>query len=240
MNLFELFVKIGADDSGLQSGIKKAGAVVKGFAKAAGVATGAAVAGVAAITKASVSAYANYEQLVGGVDTLFTGPEQSAEDFAKTLSASKEEIKKFQREAGIRVDGIIGPETMGAIRKRLNSLVDVSSKGAEIVKANAKRAYETAGMDMNTYMETVTSFSASLIQSLGGDTVKAAEYADMAIRDMADNANKMGTDIGAIQNAYQGFAKQNYTMLDNLKLGGRCCLAEYKPCENGENLMKAA
>ena len=77
----------------------------------------------------------------------------------------------------------------------------------------------TAGMSANEYMETVTSFSASLIQSLGGDTLKASAYADRAITDMSDNANKMGTDIGMLQNAYQGFAKQNYTMLDNLKLG---------------------
>ena len=90
---------------------------------------------------------------------------------------------------------------------------------AETVIQNAKRAYETAGLSANEYMETVTSFSASLLQSLGGDTEKAAQYADMAITDMSDNANKMGTDMASIQNAYQGFAKQNYTMLDNLKLG---------------------
>ena len=84
------------------------------------------------------------------------------------------------------------------------------------VKANADKAYETAGLSANAYMETVTSFSASLLQSLGGDTAKSAQIADMAIVDMADNANKFGTDMGMIQNAYQGFAKQNYTMLDNL------------------------
>lgn len=83
----------------------------------------------------------------------------------------------------------------------------------------ADNAYKTAGMSANEYMETVTGFSASLIQSLGGDTEKGAKYADMAITDMSDNANKMGTDMSLIQNAYQGFAKQNYTMLDNLKLG---------------------
>ena len=77
---------------------------------------------------------------------------------------------------------------------------------------NAENAYKTAGMSANDYMETVTSFSASLIQSLGGDTQKAAEYADMAITDMSDNANKMGTDMEMIQNAYNGFAKQNYTI----------------------------
>ena len=90
---------------------------------------------------------------------------------------------------------------------------------ANTVIANANKAYKTAGMSANNYMETVTSFSASLLQSLGGNTVKAASYADRAIVDMSDNANKMGTNMRDIQNAYQGFAKQNYTMLDNLKLG---------------------
>ena len=83
----------------------------------------------------------------------------------------------------------------------------------------ANRAYETAGLSANEYMDTVTSFSASLLQGLGGDTEKAAEIANQAVIDMADNANKMGTSMEMIQNAYQGFAKQNYTMLDNLKLG---------------------
>ena len=87
------------------------------------------------------------------------------------------------------------------------------------IQRYAANAYKTAGLSANEYMETVTGFSASLIQSLGGDTEKAAKYADMAITDMSDNANKMGTDMSSIQNAYQGFAKQNYTMLDNLKLG---------------------
>ena len=112
----------------------------------------------------SVKGYSDYEQLAGGVETLF-------------------------------------------------------KKSSQSVINNASKAYQTAGMSANEYMETVTGFSASLLQSLGGDTQKAAEKADMAIRDMSDNANKMGTDITSIQNAYQGFAKQNYTMLDNLKLG---------------------
>ena len=90
---------------------------------------------------------------------------------------------------------------------------------AGVVMANADKAYKTAGLSANAYMETVTSFSASLLQSVGGDTAKSAQIADMALIDMADNANKFGTDMASIQNAYQGFAKQNYTMLDNLKLG---------------------
>jgi len=89
-------------------------------------------------------------------------------------------------------------------------------------------------------MQNVTSFSAALIKSMDGDTAAAAEMANTAMIDMADNANKMGTDMSSIQTAYQGFAKQNYTMLDNLKLGGHASLAEYKPRENGETLMHAA
>ena len=84
----------------------------------------------------------------------------------------------------------------------------------------AENAYKTAGMSANEYMNTVTSFSASLLQSLGGDTEAAAKYADMAVTDMSDNANKMGTSMEMIQNAYQGFSKQNYTMLDNLNIFG--------------------
>lgn len=142
----------------------KLGEVAKGAAKVALAVVGATATAVGALVKQAVESYAEYEQLVGGVDTLFG-------------SASAEVQKK------------------------------------------ADNAYKTAGMSANEYMETVTGFSASLIQSLGGDTEKAAKYADMAIMDMSDNANKMGTDMSLIQNAYQGFAKQNYTMLDNLKLG---------------------
>ena len=116
------------------------------------------------VTKSAVSHYAEYEQLVGGVETLFK---------------------------------------------------DSSGK----LIGYAEKAYKTAGMSSNQYMDTATSFAASLIQGLGGDTAKAVELTNLAITDMSDNANKMGTDIGSIQDAYQGFAKQNYTMLDNLKLG---------------------
>ena len=143
---------------------KKVGNAVKTGLKVASVAITAAATGVAALTKAAVENYAEYEQLVGGVETLF--------------GTSADEVQKY-----------------------------------------AANAYKTAGMDANKYMETVTSFSASLLQSLGGDTAAAAKVGDMAITDMADNANKMGTSMESIQNAYQGFAKQNYTMLDNLKLG---------------------
>lgn len=105
------------------------------------------------------------------------------------------------------------------MEQQVGGVETLFKNSANKVIANANKAYKTAGMSANNYMETVTSFSASLLQSLGGDTAKAASYADRAIVDMSDNANKMGTNMRDIQNAYQGFAKQNYTMLDNLKLG---------------------
>ena len=110
-------------------------------------------------------------------------------------------------------------QAYGSYEQLVGGVNKIFGDSADQVIANAAQAYTTAGMSANEYMETVTSFSASLIQSLEGDTVKAAEYADMAIADMSDNANTFGTDISSIQNAYQGFAKGNYTMLDNLKLG---------------------
>ncbi len=105
------------------------------------------------------------------------------------------------------------------MEQQVGGVETLFKNSANTVIANANKAYKTAGMSANNYMETVTSFSASLLQSLGGDTAKAASYADRAIVDMSDNANKMGTNMRDIQNAYQGFAKQNYTVLDNLKLG---------------------
>lgn len=105
------------------------------------------------------------------------------------------------------------------LEQSIGGVETLFGKSADKVIANADKAWKTAGLSANAYMEQATSFSASLLQSLGNDTKKAAKYADMAIIDMSDNANKMGTDIELIQNAYQGFAKQNYTMLDNLKLG---------------------
>lgn len=159
-------VKIGAeiDEQSFKSGLSKLGGVAKAGLAATTAAIGAASAAVGGIAKASVEAYASYEQLTGGVETLF--------------KTSSDKVMEY-----------------------------------------ANNAYKTAGMSANEYMETVTSFSASLLQGLGGDTAAAADLADQAIIDMSDNANKMGTDISMIQNAYQGFAKQNYTMLDNLKLG---------------------
>ena len=175
MNLFELFVKIGADTTEANKGIDEVGQKTSGLGEKlkSGLATAgkAAVAGVAAGATAigalgtkAVAAYADYEQLVGGVETLFKDSQDQVMDYANN-------------------------------------------------------AYKTAGLSANEYMETVTSFSAALLQSLDGDTSAAADKANLAITDMSDNANKMGTDMTSIQNAYQGFAKSNYTMLDNLKLG---------------------
>lgn len=121
---------------------------------------------------------------------------------------------------GVSGAGVMASLNEGAKLQQSTGGVETLFKGeAGIVMENANKAYKTAGLSANEYMEQVTSFSASLLQSLGGDTKKSAKVADMAMVDMADNANKFGTDMGSIQNAYQGFAKQNYTMLDNLKLG---------------------
>ncbi len=158
---------LSAAAKGSISALKGAGSAVLALVKAAKLATAALAAAEAAVgtlAKSAVASYGDYEQLVGGVETLF-------------------------------------------------------KDSAGQVQQYADNAYQTAGLSANEYMETVTGFSASLLQSLDGDTARAADLADLAIRDMSDNANKMGSDMESIQNAYQGFAKQNYTMLDNLKLG---------------------
>ena len=145
-----------------------------------------------ALSTQAVQCYADYEQLVGGVETLFGAGGQSVEEYAASVGKSVDDVKD-----------------------EYDSLMSAQGK----VVDHAKEAFRTAGLSANDYMETVTSFSAALISSLDGDTVKAADIADKAIIDMSDNANKMGSSMESIQNAYQGFAKQNYTMLDNLKLG---------------------
>ena len=166
--LFDLQAIIRLDSDQFENGVKKAEksgsslatSLKSGLATAAKVgaaAVGAAATAIGALTTAAVNNYAEYEQLVGGVETLF-------------------------------------------------------KNSADTVMGYAENAYKTAGLSANEYMETVTSFSASLLQSLDGDTKAAASAADMAITDMADNANKMGTSMEMIQNAYQGFAKQNYTI----------------------------
>lgn len=180
------------DSSGLQKGLKGLGGIAKDAVKGVITTVGAASAAVAALTGKSVAAFASYEQLVGGVETLFGAGGKSLDEYAKSIGQS--------------IDG-----ASGSYNKLMAS--------QEVVLKNADAAFKTAGLSVNDYTETVTGFSASLLQSLKGDTQKAANYADLAVTDMADNANKMGTNMGRIQDAYQGFAKQNYTMLDNLKLG---------------------
>ena len=118
--------------------------------------------------------------------------------------------------AGIVVESV---KARGELEQQIGGVETLFKDSANKVIDNANRAYETAGMSANEYMQNVTSFSASLLQSVANDTDRAADIADMAMIDMSDNANKMGTSMESIQNAYQGFAKQNYTMLDNLKLG---------------------
>lgn len=175
MDLFNLYASISLDSSEYESALSGASSSTSSFAdtlknglataaKIGAAAVAAASTAVGVLVKDSLEQYAEYEQLVGGVETLF-------------------------------------------------------KDSAGIVQEYAANAYKTAGLSANEYMETVTSFSASLLQSLGNDTEAAAEKADLAITDMSDNANKMGTSMESIQNAYQGFAKANYTMLDNLKLG---------------------
>ena len=168
MNLFELFVKIGVDDQAsgkLKDLGGKLGNGLKTAAKIGTAAVATAAAGITALTTAAVNNYAEYEQLVGGVETLF--------------KTSSDTVMKY-----------------------------------------AENAYKTAGMSANEYMATVTGFSAAMIQSLGGDTDKAAELSNMALTDMSDNANKMGSDLETLKTAYAGFSKQNYTMLDNLNTMG--------------------
>lgn len=161
MNLFELFIKLGVEDQvseKIKTISEKLGNGLKTAAAVGTAAVAAASTAVSAFTSEAVKNFAEYEQLVGGVQTLF------GDDVAKKVTE------------------------------------------------NANRAFKTAGLSANQYMSTITSFSASLLQSLGGDTEKATEYADRAIIDMSDNANKMGTSMEMIQNAYQGFAKANYTI----------------------------
>lgn len=199
----KLIIKLGADLKEFVSGLKEAGKkteqtfhAVQGVgSKAFGAVSAgitAASGAISALATGAIQGFADYEQLVGGVETLFGAGGQSLQEYAASVGKSVE-----------------------AARGEYDKLMASQS---EVLK-NADNAYKTAGLSANEYMSTVTSFSASLLQGLGGDTEKAAQIADMAIVDMADNANKMGTSMESIQNAYQGFAKQNYTMLDNLKLG---------------------
>lgn len=200
--LLDLFIKIGVDDQAsskiggvakkASSAFSKIGSAAVGGMKFAAKGVAVAAGAIATLSTAAVKTYADYEQLVGGVETLFGAGGKSLVEYVNDV-------------------GKYSPE----ITKQYNDLMAAQSK----VMDDADAAYKTAGLSANDYMKTVTGFAAALNSSLGGNTQKAAEYANMAAVDMADNANKMGTSMESIQNAYQGFAKQNYTMLDNLKLG---------------------
>lgn len=171
------------------------------------------------------TAYVNIVPKAQGIKGQMTNMVNGAAGPAGTAGGKLMGLKLAAGVAGaaigaVVVTGIKKSLTEGAdLEQSLGGIETLFKKDAEMVVENARQAYKTAGISANEYMENVTSFSASLISSLEGDTKKAGQVADMAIVDMADNANKMGTDIASIQNAYQGFAKQNYTMLDNLKLG---------------------
>lgn len=168
MNLFDLFIKIEAKDEAsdkISKISKSVGNGLKSAAKIGLAAVGAASAGITALTVAAVKSYAEYEQLVGGVETLFGAGGKSLEEYAAAVGKTVDEVSA-EYEALMNAQGA--------------------------VFENASKAYKTAGLSANEYMSTVTSFSASLLQSLGNDTEAAAEYADQAIIDMADNANKMG------------------------------------------------
>lgn len=199
MDLLDLLVKIGVDDQVSAKVDEIVGSIGSKLGAAAGkaaslVAAGvtAVAAGVAAVTGMSMNAYAAYEQNVGGIQKIFGNMGKSLEDYAAMTGQTVEQCSgKWEQ----------------------------LEQAQTTVLANADAAYKTAGMSANQYMEQVTGFSAALVSSLGGDTVKAAEYANTAMVDMSDNANTFGTAMEDLQNAYQGFAKQNYTMLDNLKLG---------------------
>lgn len=199
MDLLDLLVKIGVDDQASAKVDEVAGGIGSKLGAAAGKAASLVAAGVAAVATGtaavagmSMKAYAAYEQNVGGIQKIFGNMGKSLEDYAAMTGQSVEQCSgKWQQ----------------------------LEQAQNTVLKNADEAYKTAGMSANQYMEQVTGFSAALVSSLGGDTVKAAEYANTAMVDMSDNANTFGTAMEDLQNAYQGFAKQNYTMLDNLKLG---------------------
>lgn len=203
MNVFELCAVLKLNKDAYEKGLQEAesesssaggriGNIMSAVGKATVAGLTASAVAVTKLVKDSVEAYAQYEQLVGGVRTLFGTEADTLEEYAKSVGKSTSEVEG-----------------------EFNSL----QRAQREVFANASEAYKNAGMSMNEYMETVTGFSASLIKSCAGDTEKASKLADIAITDMSDNANKMGSDMESIKNAYAGFAKENFTMLDNLKLG---------------------
>ena len=195
MNLLDLMVKVGVDDQATSKlgeiGGKAAG-IVGGAAKVVAGGVAVAAAGVAAVTKASLDGYSAYEQAVGGVQKLYGNMGMSLEQYAASVGQTTDQARAKWQALG--------------------------NAQATMLK-QAQGAFATCGMSATQYMEQATSFSAALINSLGGDTEKAAAQTQKAMVSMSDNVNTFGTSMQDVQNAYQGFAKQNYTMLDNLKLG---------------------
>lgn len=180
------------EESGkIEKAVNKTGEIASKVGKAAIIGATAAATAIGTITKFAIQHYAEYEQLAGGVETLFGAQGMS--------------LKKYAQSIG---------QTVEQARGKYDQLIQAQTE----VMNNAKVAYKTAGMSANDYMNTITSFAAALKQSTANET-EAAKVANQTVIDMADNANKMGTNMEDIQNAYQGFSKQNYTMLDNLKLG---------------------
>lgn len=179
------------ESSKIEKAVNKTGEIASKVGKAAIVGATAAATAIGTITKFVIQHYAEYEQLVGGVETLFGAQGMSLKKYAKSIG-----------------------ETVGQAKGKYDQLIQAQTE----VMNNAKVAYKTAGMSANNYMNTITSFAAALKQSTANET-EAAKVANQTVIDMADNANKIGTNMEDIQNAYQGFSKQNYTMLDNLKIG---------------------
>lgn len=203
MNVFDLFAKISLDTSEYKEKLSEVesktsaigsavGTGLKATAAAVGATVIAAGGAIAKLTKSAVDNYAEYEQLAGGVSTLFGTNGKTLAEYAQSVG-----------------------QTIDQAKGKYNELVQAN----DIVMKHAQDAWKTNQMSANEYLNTTMEFSASLIQSMGGDTKAAADKADLAISDMTDNVNKMGSTMRSVQDAYRGFSKQNYTMLDNLKLG---------------------
>lgn len=203
MDILNLFAVLSLNAKNYKEGLAESEDDAKSFgakiskglgtaAKAGAAALGAAGAAVVALTKSSVGAYGEQEQLVGGVQKLYGNMGMSVEEYAASVGKSVAEVSGDWQ----------------SLENAQNTVLK-----------NAQNAYKTAGMSANQYMQTATSFSAALINSLGGNTQKAADQTEVAMRAISDNVNTFGSDMGSVQYAFQGFAKQNYTMLDNLKLG---------------------
>lgn len=198
MEVLDLFVRIGAKDEA-SSEVESISQNIVGKLAGAAKTAAKALAGLWAVKKvydfgkAAYAAYAQFEQLEGGVAKLYGNAGQSIEEYAASVGKSVDQVTdEYAR----------------------------NERAQAIMMENAQKGWLTAGMDANSYMETATSFSAALINSLGGDTEKAAELTDRAMTAISDNYNTFGSDMESVKNAFMGFSKQNYTMLDNLSFAG--------------------